>query len=256
MSQDGRGARLASRDFGLYLHPGSPASLLPYDLLVIIFLLCRHENTPRNSGEPVRSEITLSHVSRHWRSAAVTTPLLWTNIRRRFPGSIALLSVYLERSQPAPFDLFAEIGYEEQCRRAPRPASSSNNGDMSNIDAGQCDSPLCNILKPHFSRCQDLHITIANPSGQLLAQQCIFTAFRTPILNPLHIFMRKHSAERLGDLSIFVNSGGQLSHVSKWSHICISIFPSANLPAPSSCPYCSEDCRASLPTEAGMVVRA
>lgn len=83
--------------------PGPMLERLPAEILSSCFRRLRFHD-----------RVSVSHVSRSWRAAALADPLLWTTFSRTEPDDIedqktrkmiAQLSVMLERSRPAPFSL-------------------------------------------------------------------------------------------------------------------------------------------------------
>lgn len=75
-----------------------PVNRLPYELLSSIFQVAIEDSET--------NEITISHVSRWWRSIAINSPTLWTQIEvNDSEASSTLASVYLERSSQSPLDV-------------------------------------------------------------------------------------------------------------------------------------------------------
>lgn len=195
---------------------GTPISWLPDELLIVIFLISSHFPCTPSSKKMIRPEVIVSHVSRHWRSVALSTPLLWSTIRRKKnQKDINHISVYLHRSQPAPFDLFASFGSREsQCWRETGPLSESESdpGGLS-TDAGTCISPFCEAIKPHFARCQKLRLSMRGYSSASIPM-CILTCFPAPRLKCLYISIDYKEKNLTPQLHIFKNNNAPLSRLS------------------------------------------
>lgn len=80
----------------------SLVSRLPSELLLNTF----QEAVRGEGSQCVRIAITISHVSRRWRSLAVTTPGLWTHACISPAISATTLAAYVSRSSPLPLDVY------------------------------------------------------------------------------------------------------------------------------------------------------
>ncbi|TFK51675.1 hypothetical protein OE88DRAFT_1449844 [Heliocybe sulcata] len=86
----------------------TPAYCLPYELLMEIWKHIRDSGQLQN-GVWVTSTFTVSQVCRWWRSAALSTPELWQEVRFSVPVRRAkatdMLRLHLERSGDLPLDI-------------------------------------------------------------------------------------------------------------------------------------------------------
>jgi len=73
-------------------------SCLPVEILGVIFVLLQHTPFPP-SDERAKAEITISHVTRHWRDVAIHSPLLWTHIDLSPPQKLDAIAAYVQRSE-------------------------------------------------------------------------------------------------------------------------------------------------------------
>lgn len=74
-------------------------------------------------------ELLVSHVCRHWRTAAVNTPDLWTNIYMEAPHQWDRYQTYIERSKGQALDLDITVeGVEEPPCDHEEPMCAANNG--------------------------------------------------------------------------------------------------------------------------------
>ncbi|KAF7968834.1 hypothetical protein HWV62_29244 [Athelia sp. TMB] len=84
----------------------------PDEVLAMIFEACMHlEHRPNEHYGDL-----LSHVSRHWRTIALSTPGLWTQIRYiDYPVTtpVERVTTYLQRSKLAPVDIYVELSHRE-----------------------------------------------------------------------------------------------------------------------------------------------
>src|ERR1700735_2609495 len=85
----------------------APISMLPNELLGIIFEYCYPPSTSLRTGPPI--EIVLSHINQQFRYIAINTRLLWARIELSFHTPFDKVIAYLERSRTSPFDLYIDI---------------------------------------------------------------------------------------------------------------------------------------------------
>ncbi|KAH7888858.1 hypothetical protein F5I97DRAFT_759309 [Phlebopus sp. FC_14] len=93
----------------------SPIARLPVEVLNLIFKEAAASPLGADAAQPKdddvpqwsspRPELLLSHVSRHWRAVALSTPALWTTIRLYVNQSIDLLDLYFARACGLPLDI-------------------------------------------------------------------------------------------------------------------------------------------------------
>ncbi|KAF9448319.1 hypothetical protein P691DRAFT_781163 [Macrolepiota fuliginosa MF-IS2] len=91
--------------YNTLLNGQAAISKIPIELLSSIFLLCQVAGPPK----PYYSfAMAASHVSRHWRTVSLTTPLLWNDIQMniRSMASLARLETHLIRSNDCFLDIF------------------------------------------------------------------------------------------------------------------------------------------------------
>jgi len=95
--------------------PQSPVDIgcLPDDVLCTIFrvIVPHHRMGPITLPIPLR-QITLSHVSQHWRAVVLGNPLLWNTILyTRGKHNLELCQLFLERSQKVALDIQAIVSW-------------------------------------------------------------------------------------------------------------------------------------------------
>jgi len=89
----------------------SPVNRVPPELMSLIFGLCVDnadvETWPHSGLKSNRGLRSITHVCRHWRSLAIGTPVLWTNVHDRpvHRSTRNSVSTFLERSYPAPLNV-------------------------------------------------------------------------------------------------------------------------------------------------------
>lgn len=109
-----------------------PASVLPSELLAMIFDAAIHTKQG--------FEITISHVSHHWRSIVLETPQFWATIRQTmYQGHDDRIVAYLDRSKAAPINLFVEI-YKGNVAK------------------------MCHFIDIHIGHCRELRVSISDPN--------------------------------------------------------------------------------------------
>ncbi|KAJ3572558.1 hypothetical protein NP233_g3010 [Leucocoprinus birnbaumii] len=91
--------------YNTLLNSQASISKLPAELLSNIFLLCQAVGSPRSYYS---FALAASHVSRHWRTVSLSTPLLWNNIKvsKRALNPLARLEAHLSRSDDCFLDIF------------------------------------------------------------------------------------------------------------------------------------------------------
>lgn len=90
------------------LRPVAFIQQLPGELLIAILEYI--QSTSQSPGR-TSSTITFTHVCRYWRTIAINTPTLWTEIdlHAHFTGSLHIASLYLERSKPCLIDITLQV---------------------------------------------------------------------------------------------------------------------------------------------------
>lgn len=91
--------------YNTLLNGQASVSKIPFELLSNIFLLCQAAGPPK----PYYSfAVAASHVSRHWRTVSLSTPLLWNDIHVTIRSSFAVarLEAHLIRSADCFLDIF------------------------------------------------------------------------------------------------------------------------------------------------------
>jgi len=95
------------RDAECRLNQSAAISRLPKDVLGIIFELSHH--TPfspvwlQKKKPRTKTELTISHVTRHWRDIAIHSPLLWTYIDVSPDQKLDAITAYTQRSKMCTF---------------------------------------------------------------------------------------------------------------------------------------------------------
>ncbi|KZP29038.1 hypothetical protein FIBSPDRAFT_927141 [Athelia psychrophila] len=80
----------------------APVARLPNEVLAMIFEAAKHPKEHK--------EVIISHVTRRWRDVALSTPRLWTNIRRIVGDKQdERLTAYFERSKAVPVDFTINV---------------------------------------------------------------------------------------------------------------------------------------------------
>lgn len=79
---------------------------LPPEILVQIFTLAAPSTQTKYE---ISWEVTVSHVCKHWREVALSTPLLWTDIGIYSIRCIDRVSSYFQRSDRCPVDLWFDV---------------------------------------------------------------------------------------------------------------------------------------------------
>ncbi|KAL0065272.1 hypothetical protein AAF712_007784 [Marasmius tenuissimus] len=165
-----RQIQLAQTRRATLYNDAAPISKLPHELLSSIFLMAREDYA---RGSP-HLQVMTSHVSSRWRAVAISTPLLWTDIRvsltlKNAKTPAALDSrrdgfvTYLTRSNSRPFNLRMEC-----------------NGDFA-------IEPFLMALGTHMHRCSKLTFTISNHRHPALTLQNCLGLTEAPILEHLSI---------------------------------------------------------------------
>jgi len=94
----------------------SPCSTLPPELLSVIFQLAKPK---KRVSHKVPFEVTVSHVSKFWRAAALSTPFLWDRIDIYSTRAKKWVDDYLERSSRRPLDIYIDIYRSDKRRSKP-----------------------------------------------------------------------------------------------------------------------------------------
>lgn len=142
----------------------APIASLPSEVLADIFEEL-HASQQAEQTYPLtkRSEMVISHVTIRWRSVALGSPKLWTQIPRiSGPKLLGHAQAYLERSKTLPIDL--DVRWE---RNEPTQA-------------------YYHLLGPHIDRCRHLRM-LASAFKDLIAQINIFSAKNAPFLQSMEL---------------------------------------------------------------------
>lgn len=91
--------------YNTLLNHQASISKLPIELLSSIFLLCQAAGSPRSYYS---FAMAASHVSRHWRTVSLSTPLLWNdiNLSKRALSPLDRLEAHLSRSGDCFLDIY------------------------------------------------------------------------------------------------------------------------------------------------------
>jgi hypothetical protein len=94
----------------------SPVRRLPSELLGEIFRYCLPQNYDEKSAH--KAVMLPSHVCKHWRDVALSTPTLWTNIVLRvtdetFESRVALVTAWFSRSGDLPLSFTLDVDGRE-----------------------------------------------------------------------------------------------------------------------------------------------
>ncbi|KZP24126.1 hypothetical protein FIBSPDRAFT_430812 [Athelia psychrophila] len=178
----------------------APISSLPNEVLSMIFEI--GQKIPRGySIQGVLSfEIAVSHVTSHWRYVALGTPALWTHITRtEFRQKFDLISAYLRRSEPLPFDLRIFIGRDDMY------SSGGFGEEMEDI------GPFFDLIKPYLERCGKLFITAREYVGGIALLR-LLSPISASSLNSFRVFF--HGQRIRGDtINIFQGGAHALKHL-------------------------------------------
>ena len=101
--------RVPSTYSGVIAHvpfPGTPCSILPPELLSLIFIYAKPK---KRVAHKIPFEVAVSHVCRYWRSVALGVPALWNRIDIYSKRSKAWVHPYLERSVQRPLDFYIDL---------------------------------------------------------------------------------------------------------------------------------------------------
>lgn len=161
-----------------FIKDHAPISSLPSEILAAIFETGHTSQSPED-----RFEITISHVSQHWRDIAIGMPRLWTGIRGK-PLEPEAIAAYLQRSLKLPFDFRLESAVVDETA-----------GYQETI------STMFGLLRPHIGRCRQLAIdSLTQPT-----MSDIFDSLRdisAPILESLFISCNRCRYYRNGQYSL------------------------------------------------------
>lgn len=94
------------------LTPSQSIDTLPAELLSTVFL---HLRQVRRYRQLLPFQVTISHVCRHWRQVAISTPQLWSSITLFSKRSLPCLEEWLRRSGAAPLDVRLDL-YDAEYR--------------------------------------------------------------------------------------------------------------------------------------------
>ncbi|KAF7773331.1 hypothetical protein Agabi119p4_5498 [Agaricus bisporus var. burnettii] len=145
--------------YNALLNTRASISKIPFDLLSSIFLLCQAAGRPK----PYYSfAVAASHVTRHWRTVSLSTPLLWNDVRINIQSLSALnrLEAHLERSDDCFLDLYIQAS-------------------IPNI------KPVMDLISLHSQRWRRLSITTDN--DQVSALLTSLSSPLTPLLEHLSL---------------------------------------------------------------------
>lgn len=138
-------------------------SLLPVEILSLIF-----ETGHASSDVRDRFELLVSHVTRRWRSIAIGTPMLWTNITRgQGQMHFDLQAVYLARSKATHIHLTLYIESEQR------------------VGALYLSS-LCHLIRPYLGRLRQLTVSADSRKGLVELLNC-FSSASAPFLKSITI---------------------------------------------------------------------
>ncbi|KAF5316226.1 hypothetical protein D9619_006259 [Psilocybe cf. subviscida] len=126
----------------------SHIDLLPPELIAETLLCCLRECPPETRLSPGNPPWTFGKISRRWRSIALNTPALWTDLphlttKTRNQSYRRLLGTALKLSKPLPISI-------------------NLTASLSGPDPTPPDMPLLHDILPHLHRCWDLSLSI-NP---------------------------------------------------------------------------------------------
>lgn len=151
--------RAERAQYSALLNSQASISKIPFDLLSSIFLLCQAAGRPKHYYS---FAVAASHVTRHWRTVCLSTPLLWNDIciSIRSPLALARLEAHLGRSDGCFLDL-------------------SIHTSIPSIE------PIMDLISPHSKRWRRLSITTDNNQVQTL--QARLSSSLTPLLEHLSL---------------------------------------------------------------------
>jgi len=173
--------------------PQSPVDVgcLPDDILYTIFCII----VPHRRLGPVTlpiplEQITLSHVSQHWRAVVLGDPLMWHSIlyNTRRKHSLELCQLFLERSQQVALDIQAIVSWT---RLEPEESQTFNSLFLPHIRRWRkmdivCESPQ---LVSHWSIAPLLESLELRIKGRVIPQEAVNIPFLqggAPRLKYLH----------------------------------------------------------------------
>lgn len=154
---------LAQAEYHGLLNEGAAISLLPDDILAMIF-----EQAHKSQLDCCHVEIPISHVCRRWRDMALCLPMLWARIRREQEQvHLGRIDAYLRRSQYSPISLEIYMAYYEDSQ------------DL---------LTFYRLITPHLPRCRYLRVACASTFHSCWVQFLdILKAIRLPLLS--HVWM-------------------------------------------------------------------
>lgn len=149
----------------LNLHERDPTSNLPNELLAMIFeayMPIYREEGPV-LGAPLKSGEVFSHVSHRWRSIALDTPSLWTEIHYN-DQPLRACTEYLSRSRKAPLNIYINVPCFDR----------------------ELTSSLLDSLSKNIGRCRSLYIAAAALAFQRKVLACT-SRYAAPLLESFSI---------------------------------------------------------------------
>jgi hypothetical protein len=148
-----------------------PIELLPFDILSEVFQLAADEERACFTPQPL--PLAVSHVSRHWRSVALSSAGLWTLVSLELHGDafgarkMGMLTKWLSRSQEWPL----RLGINSQCT-AP----------LSDLLI------LAAVLSPHLQRCRTISLLFAGDHSLLVKLKLFALRTTLPNLEELSLY--------------------------------------------------------------------
>lgn len=171
----------------------APILNLPNEVLAMIFEE-GHKLSPLLNRSGVRFEILVSHVTRHWRSIALSAPRLWSRIPISLLRSFDMTTCYLQRSRAAALDLLIIMDDDSEC-------------------AGHLCQTLCQLLNPHARRWRRLWIH--SNLGPCLDSLLDDLPRAAPLLETFYVFLDtlEGITMNLKDRFLFVDGAPSLTSV-------------------------------------------
>ncbi|KZP24159.1 hypothetical protein FIBSPDRAFT_930115 [Athelia psychrophila] len=178
-------ARAVKAEYNSILNHGAGIYTLPVEILMAIIQV----GCIPFCAQDERFEVLVSHISSHWRQVALTTPSLWTTIRRvERCNRLDRIAAYLERSRSSLINLQVYIGSED------------DEGDVSRFSE---------LVEPHFNRVRRLFVGARSSAGLLKLFDCI-SSTTAPHLTAVNIDYRGDN-KRIAPSSIFMGGAPSLS---------------------------------------------
>ncbi|KAG7092137.1 hypothetical protein E1B28_008511 [Marasmius oreades] len=181
-----RSQQTFSNELAKYRGTVSALKKLPPNVLARVFF---HVTLLSDSNSRIKTSLTLSHVSRRWRDAALSLPELWTtlfiNVTSFKDQSHPLVKQFLERSKTAPLSLTLTIN----------PTRTGN--PCYHLIRDVIFSLLKETLNPVFHRVRSLTFKCQIDLGTQLDSETpiqidVLSAPSAPILETLHLLVNPH----------------------------------------------------------------